>query len=198
VADADAELLDRWCLGDTLAGEELFKRHFDSIYNFFATKSLADADELTQSTFLNCLASKHQFRKDSSFRTYLFTIARNQLHRLLRSRQRHDAKLDFDHSSIAEIVTTPGSRLARDQEHRQLIETLQHLPVEQQTLLELHYREEIDVAGLAEIFDVSVEVIRTRLYRARKALREKLERLVAADEVGGAAPHSWAERLVRS
>jgi RNA polymerase sigma-70 factor (ECF subfamily) len=197
VETADAELLDRWCGGDTAAGEELFKRHFDSIYNFFATKCALEADELTQSTFLACVSAKHQFRKESSFRTYLFTIARHQLHRLLRSRTRHDAKLDFDHSSIAELVSTPGTRLARNEEHRRLLETLQALPVDQQTLLELHYREEVDVAELAEIFEVTAHVIRTRLYRARKALREKLERF-AEDDAGLEAMDAWAGKLARS
>ena len=84
----------------------------------------ADADELTQATFLACVTSKDRFRGDSSFRTYLFTIARNELYRVLRNRQRKGAQVDFGLSSIAELVSTPGTRLARNQEHRQLVEAL--------------------------------------------------------------------------
>ena len=188
-AAADPEdilLLDRWRAGDETAGEALFARHFDSIYGFFETKCEADADELTQATFLACLRAKDQFRRESSFRTYLFTIARNELYRVLRNRQRRDAKLDFQLSSIAELVSTPGTRMARNQEHKRLIETLQHLPVEQQTLLELHYWEEMDIAQLAEIFDSPQATIRTRLHRARKALRERME---------GSAPENVLETL---
>lgn len=168
-------LLDRWCAGDAAAGEVLFGRHFDSIYGFFETKCAADADELVQSTFLACLKARGQFRKESTFRTYLFTIARHELYRLLRTRQRRDAKLDFNLSSIAELVTTPGTRLARNQEHRRLVEVLQHLPVEQQTLLELHYWEDMGIAQLAEVFEIPAATIRTRLHRARKALRAQIE-----------------------
>jgi RNA polymerase sigma factor (sigma-70 family) len=182
----DIVLLDRWRAGDEDAGQALFARHFDSIYGFFETKCEADADELTQATFLACLRAKDQFRRESSFRTYLFTIARNELYRVLRNRQRRDAKLDFQLSSIAELVSTPGTRMARNQEHRRLIETLQHLPVEQQTLLELHYWEEMDIAQLAEIFDSPQATIRTRLHRARKALRERME---------GSAPEHVLETL---
>src|ERR1043166_917760 len=114
----DLVLLDRWRTGDAAAGEELFQRHFDSIFGFFETKCEADADELTQATFLACLRARDQFRKESSFRTYLFTIARNELYRVLRERQRRDAKLDFQVSSIAELISTPGTRIARNQEHR--------------------------------------------------------------------------------
>lgn len=167
----DAVLLDRWREGDATAGEALFERHFDSIYGFFETKCPADADELVQSTFLACVNARDQFRKESSFRTYLFTIARHQLYRLFRTRQRKDAKLDFDLSSIAQLVSTPGTKLARNQEHRQLVAALQQLPVEQQTLLELHYWEDMDIASLAEVFEAPAATIRTRLHRARNALR---------------------------
>jgi RNA polymerase sigma-70 factor (ECF subfamily) len=176
VADPDdIALLTRWRAGDAAAGQALFERHFDSIYGFFETKCASDADELTQATFLACLRARDQFRGDSSFRTYLFTIARNELFRVLRTRQRRDAKLDFELSSIADLVSTPGTRLARNQEHRALIDALQHLPVEQQTLLELHYWEDLEIAELAKIFDAPAATIRTRLHRARKALREQVE-----------------------
>src|SRR5262245_49865627 len=170
----DIALLDQWRNGDAAAGEALFQRHFDSIYGFFETKCEADADELVQSTFLACLRARDQFRKESSFRTYLFTIARHELYRVLRSRQRDGERLDFELSSIAELVSTPGTRIARNQEHRQLLEALRALPVEQQSLLELHYWEDMGIAELAEVFELPQTTIRTRLHRARKALREKM------------------------
>lgn len=194
---SDTDLLDRWRDGHADSGEALFKRHFDSIYGFFETKCPREADELTQSTFLACVTAKDRFRKESTFRTYLFTIARHQLHHQLRRWQRHDAKLDFELSSIAELLTTPGTRLARDQEHQQVIAVLQELPVDQQTLLELHYKQEVDIAGLAEIFEVNVQVIRTRLHRARKALKERLEKLAKAEIAELETRDDWAGRLAR-
>ena len=182
----DLTLLDRWRAGDAEAGQALFQRHFDSVYGFFETKCQTEADELTQATFLACVRARDQFRAQSSFRTYLFTIARNELYRLLRTRQRRDDKLDFELSSIAELVSTPGTKLARNQEHRRLIEALQKLPVDQQTLLELHYWEDMDIAALAEVFDAPAATIRTRLHRARKALRENIE---------GAAPAAALQDL---
>jgi RNA polymerase sigma-70 factor (ECF subfamily) len=171
----DLLLYDQWRDGDNSAGQQLLQRHFDSIYRFFETKCEAEADELTQATFTACVRSKEQFRKQSSFRTYLFMIARHELYRLLRQRSRLAEKIDFDATSVAEIVTTPGSRLARQEEHRRLLAVLQDLPVEQQTLLELHYWEDMDIAQLAEVFDIAEGAVRTRLTRARKALKERLE-----------------------
>jgi RNA polymerase sigma factor (sigma-70 family) len=182
----DHELLDRWRAGDASAGQDLFERHFDSIYGFFETKCAAEADELVQATFLACLRAKSQFRKESSFRTYLFTIARNELYRVLRGKQRDGERLDFALSSIADLISTPGTKLARNQEHKHLLDALQRLPVEQQALLELHYWEEMEIGQLAEVFEAPAVTIRTRLHRARKALRDLME---------GSAPAQVLETL---
>ena len=74
----------------------------------------------------------------------------------------------------AEAATTAGSRLARNEEHRRLCAALRTLPVESQTLLELHYWEGLDAAALAEVFDAQVATIRQRLSRARLALKDAL------------------------
>jgi RNA polymerase sigma factor (sigma-70 family) len=170
---SDFDLLDRWRTGEAAAGEELFARYFDSLCGFFATKCFADADELVQRTLLATVRGKDQFRKQASFRTYLFTLARHELYHYLQQRRR-DGVLDFSITSIAEIITTPASRLARDAERRRLLDVLRTLPVEQQTLLELHYWEELDSDALAEVFETTPGAIRVRLTRARKLLRDAL------------------------
>lgn len=173
-AEDDFALLDRWREGERDAGQALFARYFDSLCGFFATKVHGEADELVQRTLLACVKARDQFRKQSSFRTYLFAVARNELYQHLQQRRKDGARLDFGTTSIAELVTTPGTRLARDAERRLLIEALQTLPVEQQTLLEMHYWQELDAAALAEIFEASPNAIRIKLHRARLALRDKL------------------------
>jgi RNA polymerase sigma factor (sigma-70 family) len=186
VAEPDDFLLvDRWRDGDNAAGQALFERHFDSISRFFETKCEAEADELVQATFLACLRAKQQFRKESRFRTYLFTIARNELYRVLRERQRN-AVIDFEQSSIAQLVTTPGTILDRHKEKARLVEALRELPVAQQMLLELHYWENLGIAELAEVFEAEHATIRQRLHRARVALRERME---------GRAPRKALETL---
>ncbi|MEZ4361526.1 MAG: sigma-70 family RNA polymerase sigma factor [Kofleriaceae bacterium] len=183
-AEVDFGLLDRWRDGDKASGEQLFVRYFDSLCGFFASKCQGEADELVQRTFLACVRSKDQFRKQSSFRTYLFTVARHELYHHLRRRRREGDRLDFTTTSVADLITTPGTRLARDAEQRRLLDVLRTLPVEQQTLLELHYWQELDAAALAEVFEVSPNAIRVRLHRAREALRERLAANEQANSVG--------------
>jgi RNA polymerase sigma factor (sigma-70 family) len=171
--DDDRGLLARWRAGDRAAGQALFARHFASLYRFFRNKCDDDTDELVQSTLVACLNAKDQFRGDASFRTYLFSIARNKLYRYLRERTR-GAIADVTITSIAEVVTTLRSAIARDQAHRALLDALRKLPVEQQTLLELYYWEELDTLELASVFEVRVGTINTWLFRARGKLRDLL------------------------
>jgi RNA polymerase sigma factor (sigma-70 family) len=173
--DPDLALLDRWRGGDQAAGHALFSRHFASVFRFFEHKCRGDADELVQQTFLACVRARDQFRGQSSFRTYLFTVARHELYRHLRKLRRDEERLDFGVTSIGEIVTTAGSKLARQQHAERLREALQSLPAEQQLLLEMCYWHDLEPTALAEVFDVPAATIRTRLFRARKALRERLQ-----------------------
>lgn len=171
----DHELLRQWQGGDAAAGELLVERYFDRIYRFFHTKLDAEADELVQSTFLACLAAKDRFRGDSSFRTFLYGIARNQLFAALRDRHRDARHIDLEVSSIADLVSTPRTKLARSEDYERLVAHLRRLPVEQQSLLELHYWSDLEIGELAEIFEAPAVTIRSRLHRARNALRELLQ-----------------------
>jgi RNA polymerase sigma factor (sigma-70 family) len=177
----DLALLSRWRAGDSAAGQALFSRYFAMIFRFFSTKCTPEAEELTQSTFLACVRARDQFRGDASFKTYLFTLARHELHHHLRTKARKLDRLDFELSSIAEIITSLGTKLARSQEHQQVVEALRRLPVEQQTLLELHYWEDLGIAELSEVFAISAQTLRARLYRARNALRQVLVSVAPAE-----------------
>jgi RNA polymerase sigma-70 factor (ECF subfamily) len=169
----DLALLARWRGGDQGAGQQLFARHLADVYRFFHHKVGTDADELVQGTFLACLSSVERFRGESSFRTYLFAIARHELFAFLRRRSQRE-HVDFELTSIEDIATSPGSRLDRVRRGDRLRDALAQLPLEQQVLLELHYWHDLDAAALAEVLDASPGTIRVRLLRARRALRELL------------------------
>jgi RNA polymerase sigma factor (sigma-70 family) len=173
---SDRDLLAAWRGGDGDAGQQLFKRHFRKVYRFFETKCGAEADELVQATFLACTRARDQYRGDSSFATYLFTIARHQLYRALSERRRDLGRIDFDASSIEELAPTPRTRIADREDRARLLAALRDLPLEQQVLLELHYWEGLDMAALSEIFESQAVTIRSRLHRARNALRERMLR----------------------
>lgn len=178
--DRDLDLLQHWRDGDKAAGNELFERHFPAMRRFFRNKLAADeVEDIIQRTFLACVESRDRFRGDSTFRTYLFTVARHELYRHLRKRSKDvvAAGLDFSVSSLDALGMSPSTAMAKNEEHEMVLTALQHLPVQQQVLLELYYWERVPGPELARIMEVAEPTIRTRLHRARNRLRETLEEL---------------------
>jgi RNA polymerase sigma factor (sigma-70 family) len=173
--DDELELLGRWREGDQGAGRELFSRHLPGVYQFFRYKVGSDAEDLVQTTFMSCVTARDRFRGQSSFRAYLFGIARNVLYTFLRRLPR-DAHVDFEQISIAQLATSPGSRLDRKRETDVIRAALGRIPADQQLLLELHYWHDLDANALREIFEASAGAIRVRLLRARRVLRDELRR----------------------
>lgn len=188
--DPDLALLDRWRAGDADAGNQLFKRHFPSVYKFFEHKTDGEVDDLVQETFLACVNNRETFRRQSSFRTYLFAIARNVLLGHWRKARGTRPTLDFDEISIASLSTSVGTRLTKREDRGRLLAALRALPVEQQILLEMFYWEDLDRDQLAEVFEVETATIGSRLFRARAALQAGL----GADD---AALDTWARSLAR-
>lgn len=173
----DETLLERWRQGDSTAGSMLLERHHRSLYYFFANKVDGEIDDLVQNTLLACVSSRDRFRGCSTFRTYLFTIARNELYGYLRARKRTRDQLDYGVTSLSDLGITPRSRIARKNQYHLLLEALRSLPINQQILLELRYWERASVAELAEIFQVGHDAIHARLSRVRKSLHKRLREL---------------------
>jgi RNA polymerase sigma factor (sigma-70 family) len=196
--ESDLDVVVRWRSGDQVAGKDLFGRYFDQLHRFFSNKC-SEPDEMVQSTFMALLKAREQFAGRSSFRTYLFTIARNVLYRHVKTLER-DRMFDPAVSSIAQVSTTIGSKLARNQEHRMMCAALRTLPLDQQTILELHYWEDLEITTLAEIFECEAGAMRMRLLRARTALREAMLADKAAPREALAnleTLDTWARRAAR-
>ena len=173
----DRKLLDRWRDGDMSAGDALFQRHYDSLYNFFANKVEDEIQDLVQNTFTACVNNRDSFRGQSSVRTYLFAIARNQLRGYLRRLVKDHERLDYSVTSLMDLGITPRTRLDRDQEHGLLRCALRSLPLEQQELLELKYWEDMSSPELSQVLGISEDAVHARLSRARKSLAKHVEKL---------------------
>ncbi|MEZ4372914.1 MAG: sigma-70 family RNA polymerase sigma factor [Polyangiaceae bacterium] len=72
--------------------KRLIERHYDSVARFLRTKAGPHADDLVQRVFLVCLDKGGQFRGDSTFRAFLFGIARNVVFEFIRGSSRRRAR----------------------------------------------------------------------------------------------------------
>ncbi|MEM6990653.1 MAG: sigma-70 family RNA polymerase sigma factor [Myxococcota bacterium] len=179
MADSDYELLDAWRAGEESAGQALFARHFDSVYRFFFNKAQEATDDLVQQTFLSCVESKDDFRKQASFRTYLFCIARNRLLKEVRgnARRRDDAPAvtGAEQFSVA-------AAMAKRQEQRLLLRALRELPLEMQMALELSYWEDLTDRELGELLEVPMGTVKSRLRKGRQLLEQAMAKLSQSPE----------------
>lgn len=177
----DSDLLDAWRAGDEQAGNQLFERHFASVFRFFQNKIDHGAEDLVQDVFLGCLRGRDRFRGASSFRTYLFSVARNILYDHFRARSRN--QVDFTERSAVDLGTSPSQVMARKQEQKLLLRALRSIPLNHQIILELYYWEGVRGPELAEILDIEANTVRSRLHRARKALEDAIGRFADAPEL---------------
>ena len=172
---SDFDLLEAWREDDDAAGRELFARHFESVYRFIRNKVDDVAEDLTQQTFMGCVQGKDKFRGDSSFRTYLFMIARKRLYSYLRENHRRRDPVEFHSTSVIDIgLVSPSRVLAEREEQKLLLRALRRLPVDMQVALELFYWEELGVSEIADVLETPVGTVKSRLQRARARLDELL------------------------
>jgi len=170
----DLELLATWRGGDRQAGDALILRHFDSICRFFRTKLGDDVEDLIQRTFLDLLEA----RTVDNVRATLFTIAHRRLCDHLRAAYRREEPLGS--LSVADLGTSPSTAVGRNEEERLLHEALRRISLEHQVALELAYWEDLSGPEIATILGISEHTVRSRLARARQALREQVEQLAPA------------------
>jgi RNA polymerase sigma factor (sigma-70 family) len=179
MADDDFALLDAWRAGDAKAANELFDRYFGSLYAFFRTKvEDGAAEDLVQQTFLSCVQAIEGFRKEASFRTYLFRAARSRLYNLYDARRRRAQVFDPAATSCADLGVEPSFLGTAQEQQRLLLQALRAIPLELQVALELYYFfERMRAPQLAEILELPEGTVRTRLRRGLELLRQRLGEL---------------------
>ena len=180
VDDEDFALLDAWCDGDRKAGNALFERHFTSLWVFFRNKLAEGAEDVVQQTFLALVESRDRFRREASFRTFLFATARNVLRHELRKRGRNRVEPDFDTQCLHDLSPRPSQLIGIDGDRRLLLEGLRRIPLDYQIALELYHFEGLPARQVGEVIGLPEPATRSRLRRATEALRKVLETLTSS------------------
>mgnify|MGYP000231620742 CR=1 FL=1 len=176
----DRDLLLAWRSGDSAAGQRLIERHLEPIHRFFSNKVPGATDDLVQKTFLACVEAVEAFEGRASFRSYVFGIARNVLHRHYREKHHGFDPMVVSMSAVAADDRSPAERVTEREEQRLLLRALRALPLELQTLLELAYWEGLPDRELAEILEVPAGTIKSRLRKARQQLEQLMSTLASS------------------
>jgi len=176
VADV-VELFRCWQAGDEAAGDELLRACFHPLHRFFRNKVSGEIDDLIQKTLLACIESREAMRDPEQFRTFLFRVARNRLHDRLRRELKLGDKVDLSDASLHELGASPSSVVARDQRQVLVAEALRQIPLDYQIALELSYWEGMKAPQIAGVLELNPNTVRTRITRARAALKTELLKL---------------------
>ncbi len=173
------ELFTRWQSGDAQAGDALLRACFTPLHRFFRNKVSGEIDDLIQRTLLACIESRETLRDPAQFKAFLFGVARNRLYDRLRSELQLGAHIDLSEASLHELGASPSSVIARDQRQQLVAEALRRIPLDYQIALELSYWEGMKAPEIGEVLGLNPSTVRTRITRARGALKEQLRQLGA-------------------
>lgn len=189
----EGELVALAIAGDPAAFTELVVRHQDRVYGLALRllRDPAEAEEVTQETFLAALEKLPSFRGEAALGTWLHRVAANAaLMRLRRKRRspetlstepmedllpRFDVNGNLLTSGPAHDWSKRADEQLHDREIRQAIEReVQNLPDDYRIVFLLRDVEDLPSEDMAELLGISVAAVKSRLHRARLVLREKL------------------------
>jgi len=182
-------LIERSKQNDLAAFEQLVKIYQHRVYGlcYQLAGNYNDAQDLAQEVFIQAYSSINSFRNESDLGTWLHRIAVNKWINIQRKNKRNnivsiDAPLNTDKGELQREVPSPNGNpqdILEEKEYHDLVKkALQLISYEHRTVLFLREVQGYSYEEIAGIIDCSVGTVRSRLNRARKNLKDKVEQLV--------------------
>jgi RNA polymerase sigma-70 factor, ECF subfamily len=173
VVASDAELLEQMRMNNQQAFAELYERHKTGIYRY-CLKMVTDhaaAEDATHETFLKMFTHAGTLQDPNALHAWLLSIARNEVLSFFRRQKRNGTRTDDEvwtdqtpHDMTVSIETT------------EIVQTLMcQLKTEYREVLVLRQYEQLSYAEIASITGDTESSVKSRLFKARKALMEKLK-----------------------
>lgn len=187
--DVDRELVARAQRGDKRAFELLVAKYQRKLGRLLArlVRDPAEVEDVTQEAFIKAYRALPAFRGDSAFYTWLYRIgintAKNYLMALGRRAptstevEAEDAE-GFENGEQLRDINTPESVLLSAEIARTVNATIEELPEELRTAIQLREIEGMSYEDIARIMDCPIGTVRSRIFRAREAIAERLRPLL--------------------
>ena len=181
----DRALLARIRAGDKAACAECIERHSPEVYRLALrlTRNEAEAEDVVQETFLSAFKGIDQFDGRANLRTWLYRIAHNAALMRLRGAKADlvsidDASEPEDGAPVPQVLfdwcCLPEPEMDRAEVRAELEQALGEMPEKLRAVIVMRELEGMSTQAAAEALEVSAEVVKTRLRRARLWLRERL------------------------
>jgi len=192
--NTDKELVKRVQKGDLAAFDMLFSRYQTKIVNLISryVRDNEEVQDVAQEAFIKAYRALPRFRGDSAFYTWLYRIAINTAknHLVARSRRPPSVDVDVDDADFRDDADMlresedPESALARDQLRETIDTALQDLPDDLRSALTLREFDGLSYEQIAQVLDCPVGTVRSRIFRAREFVDQRIEPLMQGQEGG--------------
>jgi RNA polymerase sigma-70 factor (ECF subfamily) len=161
--------------------------HADALYNFAVkmTRNGKDAEDLVQDTYMRAFRFFHRFEKGTNCRAWLFRILKNTFINSYRKEQRTPDHVDWDqvedfYDSVAtdDLIKrhkTPEELLLHGSVDPRVTEAIAALPDEYRTVILLNFAQDMSYREIAEILEIPMGTVMSRLHRGRKSLQRQLQ-----------------------
>lgn len=183
----EGELVVAAAAGDIDAFQALYKAHVQRVHRFAARRVGHNAaDDITAETFARAFAAMPRFQwTGKPFSAWLFRIARNQI--IARARSGSRMVVGLPEGSEPTVESHEG-QVETALEAELLRGALGELSEAHRRVVELRYLEELSVAEVAAVLDISEEAVRAQTYRALKRLRERFPSMLSQRRTPAPAP----------
>jgi RNA polymerase sigma-70 factor (ECF subfamily) len=182
---ADRMLITRAQSGDIAAFNDLIKQYQRVVFNFALrlTSDYDDANDVAQDAFIRAFNAINSFRGDASFTTWLFRITTNVFLDERKKRRAHpvsslDEYVTINQDNVARQVEDPSpgpEAITTDKQRTAALETaIQKLPEYQRAMVVMYHLEQKAYEEIAEILEIPIGTVKSRLNRARLALKDLL------------------------
>lgn len=171
----ESELIKAIRLSDQAAFKVLCQIYYDLLYRFLwrKTRDEETAKDLVQELFLNVWKIRANLEESQSLKAYLYRSANNLAINHLKKKALRQARL-VDNAAVEQIAGT--DERSDFQEYAE--DALHGLPEEQRLVFMLNKFEGLKYAEIAELLQISVKTVESRMSKALKMLREKLQHLL--------------------
>lgn len=186
--DLDQDLVRRVQQGDKAAFDLLVIKYQHRIVHLVNryVKDPSEAQDVAQDSFIKAYKALGDFRGDSAFYTWLYRIAINTAKNYLLSRSRRHSDYEVDMQDAEQIenapqlkdIDTPEHQLMNDQIIAVIKSAIEKLPEEMRIAITLREFEGMSYEEIAEAMDCPIGTVRSRIFRAREAIDEKLNPLL--------------------
>jgi RNA polymerase sigma-70 factor (ECF subfamily) len=176
------------------AFERIYQRHVGDVYRYALAvmRNQADAEDVTQTTFLNAYRAFKRGERPEKAQNWLIAIAHNVCRQRFRQSARRPLEVSFDDDVADRYVADDDIPTGED-----IRRALGHLAFNQRAALVMRELEGRSYAEIAEILELSPSAVETLIFRARRALREQLETTLTCGEAELAISRQLDKRLGR-